>query len=87
MESSPIIQEINPASRRLKEISELGLQAVRTLHKEGSISGIKALFTKTQYKIDKKKAQKILEKARQPVAQTEIMVVSGIEKLINEALK
>ena len=87
MESSPIIQEINPASRRLKEISELGLKAVRTLHKEASVSGIKALFTKTQYKIDKNRAHQMLEKARQPVAQTEIMVVSGIEKLINEALK
>ena len=85
--SSPILQEIKPASANLEQVAQLGCKALEKLHKKHNTNWLKYQFVKGRYTIDKKKAEVAIQEASQPVAQTEIMVLSGIEKLINEATK
>ncbi len=68
---SPILKEIIPQSENLKFVSEVGLQAINFLEQKSSPSREWIL-----------NAERIIEKAEEPVAQTELMVVEGIKKLI-----
>ncbi len=69
---SPILLEIKPISENLKTISELGLEILK-IKESGRTVDENWL----------KEKQKIIDKAKVPVAQTELMIVSAIEKLIN----
>lgn len=85
--SSPILKEIEPASRNLRDISQFGLSAVEKLHQDATVTGLKSIFSGSKHKLNKAKAENMIKTAGEPVAQTEIMVVKGIEMLINEAIK
>jgi len=74
-ERSPVLNEIIPQSKNLRDISTIGLQA---------IDFIKNKNVPSAEWIDL--AKKIIEKAKLPVAQTELMIVEGIEKLVETVL-
>ncbi|MDP4196486.1 MAG: family 20 glycosylhydrolase [Bacteroidota bacterium] len=68
---SPVLKEIESLSEDLSLMSEGGLQALEMIH--------------SQKKADKSwldKQTQLIEKAKQPRGQTEIMVTSAIEKLV-----
>ncbi len=73
---SPVLAEIETLSEDLMKISEIGLQALDRI-----AAGQKA----DQAWLDQSKS--ILEKAKEPRGQTELMVVSAIEKMVEEAGK
>jgi len=71
LDSNPILHEIKPLANNLKTISFLGLQAVRYLkNNEHSPEDWQSY------------ALEICKQAKAPYGETELMVVSGIEKLI-----
>ena len=73
---SPIIKEIEPLSLNLKLLSEAGLETLSLLDK------------KQKPKEDWIKAtDKLLLEAKKSYGQTELMIVSGVEKLVNEVKK
>jgi len=72
--ASPILKEIEPLSANLADISGTGLEAISFL-----LSGTKASSDWST------KNLKLLEDAKKPFGQTEIMITSAIEKLINSA--
>jgi len=73
---SPILNEILPMSKKLTAVSEIGLQALEYIKSEKKPS----IFWK-------KSALKSLEKAKEQVIGTELMVVEPIEKLVMEITK
>lgn len=73
---SPVLAEIETLSEDLMKISKIGLQALDMI-----ASGQKA----DPAWIDQ--AHQIMEKAKEPRGQTELMVVSGIEKMVTEVGK
>ncbi len=85
--SSPILKEIEPASANLEQLAKIGCKALDKLYKKHNVNWLKYQFVKGRYSIDEQKVEAAIQQASQPVAQTEIMVVSAIEKLINEAVK
>lgn len=72
--ASPIVAEIESLSKDLSEIAVIGLEAL-TLLETGQRASEEW----------KKKNLEILQKAKEPRGQTELMVVSAIEKLVNAA--
>ncbi|MDP3148280.1 MAG: family 20 glycosylhydrolase [Ignavibacteria bacterium] len=73
---SPILKEIEPLSLNLKLISEAGLETLSLLDK------------KQKPKEDWIKAtDNLLLEAKKPYGQTELMIVSAIEKLVNAVKK
>ncbi|MCK5820264.1 MAG: family 20 glycosylhydrolase [Bacteroidales bacterium] len=72
LDDNPILHEIKPLANNLQAISFLGLQAVKYLQNN-------------EHPPEKwrKYALKICKQAKLPYGETELMVVSGIEKLIN----
>ncbi|MFZ1292245.1 MAG: family 20 glycosylhydrolase [Melioribacteraceae bacterium] len=68
---SPILLEIIPMSENLKNISEIGLEIIN------SISTNKKIENSQLNSFSKE-----IEKCKDPIAQTELMIVSGIEKLV-----
>lgn len=73
---SPAIKEIETLSEDLSAISRIGLTSIKYVTK-----GRKASRGWL------KKSMKMLEKAKEPRGQTELMVISGIEKLVRVAVK
>jgi hexosaminidase len=71
---SPVLLEIETLSEDLKKISEIGLQGLDMI-----AAGQKA----NQAWLDQSKS--ILEKAKEPRGQTELMVIPAIEKMVEEA--
>ncbi len=69
---SPILKEIEPLSANLADISGTGLEAISLL-----LSDSKADSDWSS------KNMELLEEAKKPYGQTEIMITSAIEKLIN----
>ena len=71
---SPILKEIEPLSKNLSEIAKTGLHILE--------------YVKQQKPAEKpsiiKEWQSGIEKAKQPYAQAEIVIVSAIEKLFNK---
>ncbi len=70
--ASPILKEIEPLSANLANISETGLEAISLI-----------LSSKKADENWLTKNSSILEEAKKPYGQTEIMITSAIEKLIN----
>ncbi len=70
--ASPILKEIEPLSANLANISETGLEAISLI-----------LSSKKADENWLTKNSSILEEAKNPYGQTEIMITSAIEKLIN----
>ncbi|MCW8850183.1 MAG: family 20 glycosylhydrolase, partial [Melioribacteraceae bacterium] len=70
IDQSPILDEIGPMSLNLKNISKLGLEIIDIIEKNK--------FVDQNWKND---TAQIIQKAKEPVAQTELMIVSAIEKL------
>ena len=73
---SPVLSEIESLSEDLMKVSEIGLQAMDMI-----ASGQKA----DQAWVDQ--SRQILVKAKEPRGQTELMVVSGIEKMVAEVAR
>jgi hexosaminidase len=69
---SPILFEIKPMSENLKKVAEFGEQILAIKEGKQEISAVWISET-----------AEILNKAKDPVAQTELMIVSAIEKLLN----
>ncbi|MCF7740939.1 MAG: family 20 glycosylhydrolase, partial [Candidatus Marinimicrobia bacterium] len=61
--SSPILQEINPASANLEQIAQLSCKALEKLHKKHNTNWLKYQFVKGRYTIDKKKAEVAVQEA------------------------
>jgi len=76
IKKSPILKEIQPISKKLEEASTIGLQAIEYIE-----SNKKPSYFWNQ------KVMKVLKDCKKPVAQTEIMVITGIEKLVQKAGK
>lgn len=70
---SPVIREIDSLSQNLTELSELGLQTLSMIE-ENKKPGAEWFS----------KADEIIEKAKKPYGQCEIMIVSAVEKLIEK---
>ncbi len=68
---SPVIREIDLLSQNLSELSELGLQTLSMIE-ENKKPGTEWFS----------KANTIIEKAKKPYGQCEIMIVSAVEKLV-----
>jgi len=73
---SPVIKEIETLSEDLAAISRIGLISIKYITKG-----------KKKSKRWVNKSMKMLEKAKEPGGQTELMVISGIEKLVKAAGK
>ena len=71
IKSNPALKEILPQSENLKKVSETGLDAINFM--------INKIDPPENWK---EKALGIIEHAKEPVAQTELMIVSAIEKLV-----
>lgn len=69
---SPILLEIIPMSENIMEISQIGLDAVEAINGEKKLEE-KSILDKIDY-------------YKKPVAQTELMIISGIEKLVKAGL-
>jgi hexosaminidase len=69
---SPILFEIEPLSEKLAELSEIGISLMKMKLAGNSLA-----------ESSKKEYLEIIEKAEKPVAQTEIMIVSAVKKLLN----
>ena len=74
IEVSPVLKEIESASEDLSNISDAGLEAIDYI-----------LNNKKQNKDWLNSKLELIQKAKVPKGQTEIRVVSAIEKLINKA--
>jgi len=70
---SPILKEIETLSQDLSECAQTGLEALNYI-KEQKQPGEKWIRTKLEF----------LEKAKLPRAQTELMIVPGVEKLVKD---
>ncbi|MFA6598860.1 MAG: hypothetical protein WCS69_14140, partial [Ignavibacteriaceae bacterium] len=73
---SPILKEIEPLSLNLKLISETGLEVFSFLDKK-----------QKPEEAWLKEKENLLVEAKKPYGQTELMIVSGVEKLINAVKK
>ncbi len=73
--NSPILFEIEPMSKNLEKISNIGLEIIEYLSQNKTPSNIW---------IDE--TSNIIEKSKEPIAQTELMIVGSIEKLFNKLL-
>jgi len=69
---SPILEEITPMSEMLSEISQIGLEALEKLENDEKAGNRW-----------KKKSRDLLKKAEAPHGQTELMIVTAIEKLVD----
>lgn len=70
--NSPILFEIEPLSEMLSKISRFGLEIIDLKINNSESSSVW---------IERKK--ELLRKAKEPIAQTELMIISAIEKLFN----
>lgn len=70
--NSPILLEIEPLSLNLQKLSKLGLEAVTFIEKKSAAQ-----------QNWKEKVKTILADSKKPYGQAELMMVSGIEKLVN----
>ncbi|MCX6151922.1 MAG: family 20 glycosylhydrolase [Ignavibacteriales bacterium] len=73
---SPVLKEIEPMSVNLSKVSQTGLEAVESILSNKKVGGDW-----------NSKNLKLLEVAKQPFGQVELMVTSAIEKLINAVEK
>jgi len=73
---SPILKEVESLSRDLSDCAEIGLEALHYI-KDQKQPGKKWIEAQLE----------VLKNAKQPRGQTELMIVSGIEKLVNYAEK
>ncbi len=73
---SPILKEIEPLSLNLSKLSLAGLDVINILENGQKLSASA-----------KSEMLKTVENSKKPYGQTEIMIVSAVEKLINEAGK
>ncbi|MBK8945895.1 MAG: family 20 glycosylhydrolase [Ignavibacteriae bacterium] len=67
---SPILYEIIPMSENLKDISQIGLEIIAAISNGEEIERIIILSK--------------IENFKKPVAQTELMIIKGIENLVNQ---
>ncbi len=74
IEKSPILREIEPLSRHLAAAAVIGLQALQIL-----ASGQKADKSWVE------EMEEILQEARKPQGQAELMIISALEKLLEAA--
>jgi hexosaminidase len=74
IERSPLLGEIGPLSRMLAELGEIGLQALAEI--EGTASAAPGDYTERL---------EVLERASEPVAELDLMVVEGVRKLVEAA--
>lgn len=72
IENSPILYEVKPLSENLFNVSKIGLEILEMVDKNQSPNDVWLANVKSN-----------LELAEQPVAQTELMIVSAIGKLLN----
>jgi hexosaminidase len=72
IENSPILKEIELMSENLTNLSQVGLDILEI-----------TLGERTVTESWQKESLDIINKAKEPVAQTELMIVSAIEKLLN----
>ena len=72
MKSSPILQEIKPMSLNLKNISQLGLTIIDNIKNKNVADTVWV-----------NQASLLIDKSKEPVAETELMIVEGIENLFN----
>jgi hexosaminidase len=72
---SPILFEIEPMSKNLERISNVGLEIIDYLYQN-----------KTPNNTWVAETAKIIENSKEPIAQTELMIVESIEKLFNKLL-
>jgi hypothetical protein len=74
IERSPDLSEIGPLSRTLAELGEIGLQVLAELERgAGAASG------------DHAERLQVLERASEPVAEVELMILEGVRKLVEAA--
>ena len=73
---SPILKEIEPLSLNLSKLSSAALDVIRLLQDGNTLSAAQ-----------KTEMLKTVESSKKPYGQTEIMIVSSVEKLVNEAGK
>ncbi len=73
---SPILLEIIPMSENLKNISEIGFEIINSISTNKKIenSQLNSFYME-------------IEKCKNPIAQTELMIVSGIEKLVKSLIQ
>ena len=71
---SPVIREIEPLSENLKNLSEVGLEALQLI-KQGEKAPVKWLD----------KANVMIEEAKKPYGQVELRIVDSIEKLVEKS--
>lgn len=74
IDRSPVLWEIRSLSRNLSLVAETGLQALNSIRSKRGL-------TEEEFQ----KAQKIIQTAKEPQAQTELMIVPAIEKLVEQA--
>lgn len=74
IQRSPILAEIEPLTQKLSQCAEIGLQALAALE-----------ANQMPDKPFPENAQQTLESAKEPVAEIELMVVSGIDELLKAA--
>ncbi|KAA3657887.1 MAG: beta-hexosaminidase [Calditrichaeota bacterium] len=76
IERSPVLAEIEPMSKTLTQCAEIGLQSLSALRDKRTLD-----------KNSIANAKRVLAQAKKPVAEVELMVVSGIEDLLEAAGK
>ncbi len=76
VEKSPILLEIKPMSKNLKELSEVGLQLLSVHIGNTELTSDLLMNSKN-----------VIKTSKEPIAQTELMIVSAIEKLFNSISK
>ncbi len=76
VEKSPILLEIQPMSEKLKELSEVGLQLLSVHIGNTELTSDLLMNSKN-----------VIKTSKEPIAQTELMIVSAIEELFNSILK
>jgi len=74
MTLSPVIREIEPLSRNLKDLSVVGLEALQLI-KQGNRAPVNWLD----------KADAVIKEAKKPYGQVELRIVDSIEKLVMKA--
>lgn len=73
-DNSPIAAEIKPHAQNLEKLADFALQAIKSI--EGNTSLVKDVY---------EKGMGLIALAKKPVAQTELMIIPAIEKLLNAA--
>jgi len=74
VESSPVLYEIVPLSIQIQSLAAIGLEALESLESS---------TTQTQGWVDARRA--IIEEAKQPFAEMEIMIIPAVEQLVSAA--